>query len=1167
MRGRRLLPPAFCVAMVVSSIACGDSPPTSEFQLPPNQSEKKPVEPPPIFTPGPADAAPSPPDTGPTVRVPDPFGKNNDLTDSDCDGLSDAVEFAYVYAGGKKTDPSNPDTDGDGVPDGVELGIAKSLDPLCQAFVGDQDPSTKTNPVVADSDLDGLSDGIEDKDHNGKVDPGETDPKNPDSDGDGLSDGEEDANKNGIVDPTETNPTLKDTDGDGINDGIEVKIVKTNPVVADTDGDGCADGLEDLDRDGVIDPGETSPVLGNDCGPASFPDSDGDGLPDALEGNGWTDPTLADSDGDGLTDGQEDRNKNRAFDSNETNPLLIDTDCDGLKDGEEDVNGNGIVDPGETDPRNRDTDGDGLTDGQERGRTVNLDPVHCSPAPPIDFDPSTTTDPTRVDTDGDGVPDGAEDSNQNGRVDPGELDPGNAADITGPVADVCTTTNLKPVQFKVESGPDVTLALPVSFNEVNTLKVGTQDRGIVGYDPTSHVAFLLYRRTAPSGATTAVADEAALRTDIAALGGSALQNVATKSFTTWDNYPAVQAFYDQVTPAGEVDVKTRINAAAAALVDPSVTGALLGLANQTGPFRMQAKFVHRSNQSVVVLLAIAPITNAGAQIAEPALFHVTDTAGGSSLAQVGDTTAVQCEPFVARRSKVDFLFTVDNSGSMADEQAALATAAAAMGEALKNSTLDWRVGLVTTDINQAFGSPNTKWREFVSPSDAAFASSPDPTESAISEFKSWLTSGNAKWIGTSGAGQERGAGSVALALNNFNPAGASPENRRFRADADVHIIHLGDADDQSSLVSLVCPAGVTNCTPQSGLDTTCSASNDATCGQALQDFFRTPGAQLGISGFSSRFVNTLSKPVKYHTITCGTTTGTSSCGETQKVPRRHKGVATNLGGIVADLYAGTTAIDAAIQLIVADAIAASGSALLKPPVGASVKVAMDDVDNRALCNPNAPATGPVVLPRSRVNGFDFTGSTRTLSFFGACRPPASAGVTGVSTAVSYRYWTDNTPLPDGTPPPCVNDPYFDASQADFCSGSLQCNLTLNVCECPANCGGSVPPGYVCNTSPAVCALSCTADCGGACNGYQTCDQSTCSCTCSASMTCAPGFKMDATTCGCVCDESALKCSGNYQADPAACACVCKADCGGCGTNTFCNQSTCACEVRGPGGPG
>src|SRR5919201_4262703 len=42
------------------------------------------------------------------------------LLDSDCDGLTDAEEFANLYPGGKQTNANNPDSDGDGILDGVE---------------------------------------------------------------------------------------------------------------------------------------------------------------------------------------------------------------------------------------------------------------------------------------------------------------------------------------------------------------------------------------------------------------------------------------------------------------------------------------------------------------------------------------------------------------------------------------------------------------------------------------------------------------------------------------------------------------------------------------------------------------------------------------------------------------------------------------------------------------------------------------------------------------------------------------------------------------------------------------------------------------------------------------------------------------------------------------
>ena len=90
------------------------------------------------------------------------------------------------------------DTDGDGIPDDLEL--ANGLDP--------------NNPVDATEDLD--DDGLTNEEE--LVDLG-TDLRLADTDGDGISDGEEVApGKDGFI----SNPLVVDTDGDGVRDGLEV---------------------------------------------------------------------------------------------------------------------------------------------------------------------------------------------------------------------------------------------------------------------------------------------------------------------------------------------------------------------------------------------------------------------------------------------------------------------------------------------------------------------------------------------------------------------------------------------------------------------------------------------------------------------------------------------------------------------------------------------------------------------------------------------------------------------------------------------------------------------------------------------------------------------------------------------------------------------------------
>ncbi len=103
---------------------------------------------------------------------------------------------------------------------------------------------------------------------------------------------------------------------------------------------------------------------------------------------------------------------------------MADSDEDGILDVREDANHNGVVDAGETDPENPDSDGDFIQDGTELRVTISdIEPDTDTTLFKPDLDPTTGTDPLNPDTDGDGFTDGEEDSNFNGRVDPGERDP------------------------------------------------------------------------------------------------------------------------------------------------------------------------------------------------------------------------------------------------------------------------------------------------------------------------------------------------------------------------------------------------------------------------------------------------------------------------------------------------------------------------------------------------------------------------------------------------------------------------------------------------------------------------------------------------------------------------------------------------------------------------
>ncbi|MCB1095121.1 MAG: hypothetical protein KDN22_06030 [Verrucomicrobiae bacterium] len=113
------------------------------------------------------------------------------------------------------------DSDGDGAPDSWEEENGLNKDDAADGAMdldGDglsnvEEYNRGTDPSETDTDADGLSDSAET----------ETDPRNPDTDGDGLKDGvETDTGTFVSAADTGTDPTVGDTDGDGFKDGREV---------------------------------------------------------------------------------------------------------------------------------------------------------------------------------------------------------------------------------------------------------------------------------------------------------------------------------------------------------------------------------------------------------------------------------------------------------------------------------------------------------------------------------------------------------------------------------------------------------------------------------------------------------------------------------------------------------------------------------------------------------------------------------------------------------------------------------------------------------------------------------------------------------------------------------------------------------------------------------
>jgi hypothetical protein len=344
-------------------------------------------------------------------------------------------------------------------------------------------------PRTVDTDGDGLADSTERRLG--------TDPRRRDTDGDGLPDGWEVANG---LNPRLDLDAVRDSDSDGVDNRNEFRV-RSNPRAMDSDGDGVKDGQDDTDGDGLpnaveqklgLDPASSStppsrrePVrnAGSDDTPEASPDvvvnavktggagsaptalgddgaldSDGDGIPNALEVRLGTNPAstpaagsaeaAADSDGDGIPNALE---VVLALD-----PSKADSDGNGVADGAEDSDGDSLPNALELrlslDPSRADSDGDGLgdadidsdADGTANGAELaaGRDPAtpDAPPAPTVvpETPPSETPEPETPEQEDPG--DDNADGDGKGEGDSASGDSGPAGEAPAPPEDLAAPT-------------------------------------------------------------------------------------------------------------------------------------------------------------------------------------------------------------------------------------------------------------------------------------------------------------------------------------------------------------------------------------------------------------------------------------------------------------------------------------------------------------------------------------------------------------------------------------------------------------------------------------------------------------------------------------------------------------------------------------------------------
>lgn len=1074
----------------------------------------------------------------------DPNNPNNGQLDSDCDGLSDAEEFSTIYPNGQRTSPTNPDSDGDGIPDGVEAGRTAPIPGTnCPALATDADPTSRTSPVSSDTDGDQIPDGLEDADHNGRVDAGESNPSSTDTDGDQIPDAIEDADHDGQRDQGELNPTTNDSDGDGITDG-----------------------LEDSNRNGTVDAGETNPLS-------------------------------TDSDGDGLADGVEDSNHNGLREQFETDPRTADTDCDGVADGAELAGGSS--------PLVVDSDGDGLTDGVELGATGAVPGSSC-PGLPVDQDPTTVSGADDFDTDDDGIPDGIEDANQNGRVDAGETDPGardtdgdgladgdeldagfNPLDPNSPdpnintgVNAVCSDMNLRVVDFDLGGGDRWTLSneqtttyLPIT---VSAAGVGVEVAALD--DTVLPVAGFIARMPVIAGSPATAGGQtngfnARLGAGAAAEALAIVARNSPRNVTSHDGFEtAVSGVTDLTITAGTrsaAEVRNSLLRLSTGLGAADFVGLpTTSAGTNSNQFVLAYQVLVRTMpQELIVIAAVLDRARYDAT-ADNASILLSDLTNGTSLALAGARRDKDCDPFVTGTDAIaDFLWMADISGSTDDDRGRIVAASTAVFNALASNNVNFRMGVVAhieNDIIQG-GGAGGDLRGVGFTNDANL-------------FATYLQD-------TSGTdGCEFGLEAAHNAVNKALPRSAPGvvDARKLRDGAQLAVVYISDEFAQEVTENQCgwnpggagCDTGVGDLY-STGDQNTCSvvpnAAQQACIDAIVQPYVTRIQNNSGIA--FAQVITPAANPVQ-----C---TG-YACPQPNSQPENEPGrgyveVVNATGGT---FY--SPCVDNpgnALQAIV-DAVsgAASQFQLTGAPISSTLKVGVTRI--------GTGGTGVTdLVPRDKDNGFDYDPVSNAIFFRGATYRPNRNDLV----IVSYRVW-----LPPEEPcGPCaanqVCDPQLGICTCDTaicnacgpgqaCDSSCQCACTADcngqcgdgqvcntqtcACECAPDCGGACPFGTVCN--PTTCACDCDASCGGACAGTNLqCNTDACNCQCPADCggACAAGTVCNTSLCACGCaPDCSDQCQGMAQCDPAnGCQCACPVDCGGaCPDNTICDPSACGC---------
>lgn len=198
-------------------------------------------------------------------------------------------------------------------------------------------------------------------------------------------------------------------------------------------------------------------------------------------------------------------------------------------------------------------------------------------------------------------------------------------------------------------------------------------------------------------------------------------------------------------------------------------------------------------------LALTACNDTGFVAAPASTLGQNNNGGGNGVPLVDQFNV----PVGGAASKVDVLFMIDNSGSMAEEQTIIGNSFADFIAQFTQGNADFHLGVITTDVDSSASKFTSALAGFVNPSGPGNLLTRYAGERYLTNATSNLNTKfpqNAK-VGITGSGAEQGLNSVAHFLSASKLAAGGANAGFIREDALLSVIFVTDEDEGEKIAS------------------------------------------------------------------------------------------------------------------------------------------------------------------------------------------------------------------------------------------------------------------------------------------------------------------------------------------------------------------------------